>query len=130
MNVFKQIIKGKIKSYKIYENKNNIAILDKYPIIYGHTLCIPKNIKTGNIFNLKIKKYISLMKFTYKMANILKKIIKCKKISLSVVGLEIDYVHIHLIPINKISDLNFKNKIKITNKKLISLLKKIKKNIS
>ncbi|WGH24894.1 MAG: HIT domain-containing protein [Candidatus Shikimatogenerans bostrichidophilus] len=130
MNIFKKIIKNKIKSYKIYEDNNNIAILDKYPVNYGHTLIIPKNISTGYIFNINIKKYISLMKFSYKIAKLLKKTIKCKKISLSVIGLEINYVHIHLIPINKIDDLNFKKKIKISNKKLKILLNNIKNNIS
>ncbi|WGH25538.1 MAG: HIT domain-containing protein [Candidatus Shikimatogenerans bostrichidophilus] len=128
-NIFEQIIKNKKKSYKIYENQNNIAILDINPIVIGHTLTIPKNIKDDNIFNMKKKKYISLMNFSYKIANILKKTIKCKKIALSVVGLEINYVHVHLLPINKIEDLNFKKKIKINKDKFIKLLSKIKKNL-
>ncbi|WGH25255.1 MAG: HIT domain-containing protein [Candidatus Shikimatogenerans bostrichidophilus] len=128
-NIFKKIIKKEIESYIIYETKNNIAILDINPIIIGHTLTIPKNINNSNIFDMDKKKYISLMNFSYKIAKILKKTIKCKKISLSVIGLDINYVHVHLIPINTIKDLNFENKIKMSKIKFINLLKKIKKNL-
>ncbi|MDH3005087.1 MAG: HIT domain-containing protein [Candidatus Shikimatogenerans sp. JK-2022] len=128
-NIFKRIIKKEVESYIIYENKNNIAILDINPIKIGHTLTIPKNINNSNIFNMDKKKYISLMYFSYKIANILKKTIKCKKISLSVIGLDIDYVHVHLIPINNINDLNFKKKIKMSKIEFVNLLKKIKNNL-
>ncbi|MDH3004869.1 MAG: HIT family protein [Candidatus Shikimatogenerans sp. JK-2022] len=130
-NIFQKIIKKEKKSHIIYENKKNIAILDIYPVTLGHTLVIPKNIKDDYIFSMNTKKYLSLMKFSYFIANILKKSIKCKRISLSVVGLEIKYVHVHLIPINKIEDLNFlkKKKKKINEKKLNNILKKIKKKI-
>ncbi|MDH3004305.1 MAG: HIT domain-containing protein [Candidatus Shikimatogenerans sp. JK-2022] len=128
-NIFKKIINKKIKSYIISETKNNIAILDIYPIMIGHTLVIPKNINNSNFFNMNKLKYISLMNYSYKIANVLKKTIKCKKISLSIIGLDINYVHIHLIPINRIEDLNYKNKIKMSNIQFIKILNNIKKNL-
>ncbi|WGH25816.1 MAG: HIT family protein [Candidatus Shikimatogenerans bostrichidophilus] len=128
-NIFKQIIKKEIDSYIIDEDKYNIAILDINPIMIGHTLTIPKNIKSDYIFNLPKKNFNLLMNFSYKIANILKKTIPCKKISLSVIGLEIPYVHVHLIPINSIKDLNFNKHIKISKSTFNNLLNDIKKKI-
>lgn len=129
-NIFQKIINKEIKSYIIHEDSNNIAILDINPIMIGHTLIIPKNIKEDNIFNLEKDKFNLLMNFSYYIANVLKKTIPCKKISLSVLGLEIPYVHVHLIPINTIEDFNFKKKIKITKQTLNNLLKDIKLNLN
>ncbi len=127
-NIFKKIINNKIKSYKIIENYDNIAILDIHPIKYGHTLVIPKNINTDNIFNISEKDYISLMIFTKKIALGLKKSIKCKRIGLFIMGFDVPHVHIHLIPINKESDIDFSKKRKtLSEEKFLFLLNKIKK---
>ncbi|WP_212113299.1 HIT family protein [Candidatus Shikimatogenerans silvanidophilus] len=128
MNIFKKIILGKLPSYKIYEDENSIAILDIYPIKIGHTIIIPKkNIK--EIFNLEKNKYLKLMFFTYKIANAIKKTILCKKVSIVTLGFEINHAHIHLIPINKESDINFKNKKKIKNNIFLIICNSIKYNL-
>mgnify|MGYP005730220387 FL=1 len=111
-SVFSKIVNGEIPCKKIYEDDKCLAFLDINPNSYGHTLCILKK-EVDYIFDLKHQDYISLMSFSKKIANAIKKSVSCKRIAMSVVGLEVPHVHVHLIPINKMEDLNFSNNLNL-----------------
>lgn len=104
--VFSKIVAGEIPCYKIAENDNFLAFLDVNPLVAGHTLVIPK-IEQDYIFDLDNQVLESLIVFAKEVAVKLKKAIPCKRIGVSVIGLEVPHAHIHLIPINSIQDMNF-----------------------
>ncbi|WP_417428429.1 HIT family protein [Halpernia sp.] len=106
--VFTKIIKSEIPSYKIAEDENFLAFLDASPLVAGHTLVIPKK-QTDLIFDIESEEFKELFGFAQKVAKKIKKAIECKRVGLAVVGLEVPHAHIHLIPINKMEDMNFKN---------------------
>ena len=108
--IFSKIISGKIPSYKVAENEDFLAFLDINPNSIGHTLCIPKK-EIDNILDLDEKTYLELMKFSRKVALSIVKVIDCERVSFSVIGLEVPHVHVHLIPIKKMSDANFTKKV-------------------
>lgn len=107
-SVFTKIIKGEIPSYKIAENDNFIAFLDALPLVKGHTLVIPKQ-EVDLIFDLDSESFKELWAFAQNIAKKIEKAIPCKRVGVAVVGLEVPHAHIHLVPINKVEDLNFKN---------------------
>ena len=127
-SVFSKIVNGEIPCYKIYEDDKCLAFLDINPNSYGHTLCILKK-EVDYIFDLKDQDYISLMSFSKKIANAIKKSVSCKRIAMSVVGLEVPHVHVHLIPINKIEDLNFSNNLNLEKQSFEEICFKIKSNL-
>ena len=112
--IFSKIINGEIPCYKVAENDEFIAFLDINPNSTGHTLCIPK-IEVDDILDLDELTYKNLMLFSRKVAKSIKKVIECKKVSIAVIGLEVPHVHVHLIPINKMIDANFSNKLKLSD---------------
>lgn len=124
-SIFTKIIQGKIPSYKIYEDENYYAFLDINPNALGHTLCIPKK-EIDELFDLDDETYKGLMIFSKKIARALKKALDCKRIGLSVIGLEVPHVHVHLIPINKMDDMSFNSKIKLSDDEFNDITKKIK----
>ena len=124
-SIFTKIIQGKIPSYKIYEDKNYYAFLDINPNALGHTLCIPKK-EIDELFDLDDETYKGLMIFSKKIARALKKALDCKRIGLSVIGLEVPHVHVHLIPINKMDDMSFNSKIKLSDDEFVDIMEKIK----
>lgn len=126
-SIFTKIINGEIPSYKIAENNEFYAFLDINPNAKGHTLVIPKK-EENKIFDLSKKEYTALMDFSYRIAKALEKTIKCERIGMSVVGLEVPHVHVHLIPINKMADMQFIEKVKLTNEEFVALAKNIAKN--
>lgn len=109
MSIFTKIINGEIPSYKILEDKNHIAFLDVRPLKEGHVLCVPKK-ETDYIFDLSDSELSELMLFSKKVAIALKKSIPCNRIGVAVIGLEVPHTHIHLVPIDKLADLNFEQK--------------------
>tara|TARA_B100000401_G_scaffold143029_1_gene95043 strand:- start:3149 stop:3541 length:393 start_codon:yes stop_codon:yes gene_type:complete len=124
-SIFSQIISGEIPCYKIAEDDNHIAFLDIFPISKGHILVVPKK-ETDYIFDLNSKAYSDLWLFAKKVAIAQKKVIKCNRIGVSVVGLEVPHAHIHLIPINNISDMDFsKPKLKLSSKEFSRISRKI-----
>ena len=124
-SIFSQIISGKIPCYKIAEDDNHIAFLDIFPISKGHILVVPKK-ETDYIFDVNSKAYSDLWLFAKKVAIAQKKVIKCNRIGVSVVGLEVPHAHIHLIPINNISDMDFsKPKLKLSSKEFSIISRKI-----
>jgi len=128
MTIFSRIIAGEIPCYKIAENEQFFAFLDIHPMTIGHTLVIPK-IEEDYIFNLDDKTLSEMMVFAKKVAQAIEKSVTCVRVGVSVIGLEVPHAHIHLIPINKESDMNFRNpKLKATNEEMIHIASKISKN--
>ncbi len=107
-SVFTKIINGEISSYKIAEDDKHIAFLDAMPLAKGHTLVVPKK-EVDLIFDLESDDYKELWGFTQEIAKKIKKAVPCKRVGIAVVGLEVSHAHIHLIPLNSMDDLNFKN---------------------
>ena len=127
-SIFTKIIKGELPCYKIDETDDCFAFLDINPNSKGHTLCILKK-DIDYIFDLNSEDYQKLMNFSRKIAIALKKSVNCKRIALSVVGLEVPHVHVHLIPLESMSDMNFNRSIKLDDDEFKSLVKKIKSNL-
>ena len=111
--IFSKIIDGEIPCYKVAENDDFLAFLDINPNSIGHTLCIPKR-EVDDILDLDEMTYKNLMLFSRKVAKSIKQVIECKKVSISVIGLEVPHVHVHLIPINEMKDANFSNKVSLS----------------
>ncbi|MDG1718703.1 MAG: HIT family protein [Flavobacteriales bacterium] len=110
-NIFSKIVNNEIPSFKVAEDENYLAFLDAFPLSYGHVLVIPK-IETDYIFDLDSDKYLGLWDFSQKVAKAMDKVIVCKRIGVAVIGLEVPHAHIHLVPINGISDINFEREKK------------------
>ena len=112
--IFTKIINGEIPSYKIAEDENFIAFLDAMPLVKGHTLVVPKK-EVDLIFDLDSEEYKNLWGFSQEVAKKIKKSIPCVRVGVAVVGLEVPHAHIHLIPLNTVEDMNFKNeRLKLT----------------
>ncbi len=124
MSIFTKIITGEIPSYKVAEDDNFIAFLDINPNAKGHTLVVPKK-EENKIFDLSKENYSALMDFSYSVAKALEKAVPCKRIGMSVIGLEVPHVHVHLIPTNTMVDMQFTEKVKLTNDEFISLAEDI-----
>ena len=127
-SIFTKIIRGEIPCYKVDETEDCLAFLDINPNSYGHTLCILKK-EIDYIFDLSSEDYQKLMNFSRKIAIALKKSVNCKRIALSVVGLEVPHVHVHLIPLESMSDMNFDRSIKLDDNEFKSIVEKIKLNL-
>ena len=126
--IFTKIIKGEVPSYKVHEDDNCLAFLDINPNAYGHTLCV-LNKQIDYIFDLSSDEYDLLMKFSRKVALGIEKTVDCERIGMAVVGLEVPHVHIHLIPINSMNDMNFSNSLDLKKQDFEDLSNKIKNNI-
>lgn len=106
-SIFSRIVKGEIPCYKVAEDKNHLAFLDVFPLKRGHTLVIPKT-ETDYIFDIQPEDFLALMAFTHRVAQAVKLAIPCNRLSMQVIGLEVPHAHIHLIPIQTMSDCDFK----------------------
>ena len=124
-SIFTKIINNEIPCYKIAETENCLAFLDINPNTEGHTLCIPKQ-EIDILFDLEKDLYNELMVFSKKVAIALKKAVPCKRVALSVIGLEVPHAHVHLIPINEMKDVTFINKKKFSEKEFKKIANKIK----
>ena len=111
MTLFTQIIKGEIPSYKVAEDDKNYAFLDIHPLVKGHTLVVPKLAEPEEdyIFDLSDDKLQSLMLFASRVAKGIKAATGCKRVGVAVLGMEVNHVHIHLIPMNTEKDMLFSN---------------------
>jgi len=123
-SVFSKIISKEIPCYKIAENQDFIAFLDINPNSLGHTLCVPK-IEVDNFLDLEKKSYDKLMSFSRDVALAIKEVVPCKRIGMSLIGLEVPHVHVHLIPISNMKDMQFIKKIKLNHNQFDSLAKEI-----
>jgi len=105
-SIFSKIVAGEIPCYKIAEDENFLAFLDIMPLAIGHTLVIPKK-ETDYIFDIQNDEYTQLWMFAQKVAKALSTAIPCKRVGVAVIGLEVPHAHIHLVPLNKVGDINF-----------------------
>lgn len=126
-SIFTKIVQGEIPSYKIAEDENFYSFLDINPNVKGHTLVIPKK-EVNKLFDLDKEVYAGLMDFSYRVAKALEKTIPCERIGMSVIGLEVPHVHVHLIPINTMDDMRFLKKETLTQEAFLNLAKAIAQN--
>ncbi|MEQ8908234.1 MAG: HIT family protein [Vicingaceae bacterium] len=123
--LFAKIVSGEIPSHKIAEDENFLAFLDINPLAKGHTLVIPKK-ETDYIFDIEDEEYKALWSFAKKVATKIETKIKCERIGIAVIGLEVAHAHIHLVPINNVQDINFaKPKLDLTQDQLAEIASKI-----
>ena len=105
-SIFSKIVSGDIPAYKVAEEDNHLAFLDIFPLAKGHVLVIPKK-ESDYIFDIASEEYLALWKFAQKVSKGMDKVIACERIGVAVIGLEVPHTHIHLIPLNNVSDINF-----------------------
>jgi histidine triad (HIT) family protein len=127
-SIFSRIIAREIPAHIIAENDLYIAFLDAFPTTRGHTLVVPKA-ETDYIFDLDDEVYAGLMAFAKEIAGAVEKAVPCKRIGLAVVGLEVPHVHVHLIPLNSMSDMDFSNKLKLSGEEQAGIAESIRKNL-
>jgi histidine triad (HIT) family protein len=124
-SIFTKIVNGEIPCYKVAEDEQYLAFLDIFPIATGHLLVIPKS-ETDYLFDMDDPNYSGLMLFSKRVAIALKKAVPCKKVGVAVLGLEVPHAHIHLIPLNSESDIDFlKPKLKFTSEQFIEISSRI-----
>jgi histidine triad (HIT) family protein len=127
-SIFTRIVNGEIPCHKIAETDEFLAFLDVFPCAPGHTLVIPKQ-EIDYIFDLDDTLYAGLMLFSKKIATAVEQAVPCKRIGVAVVGLEVPHAHVHLIPLNSMADMNFNNKLKMSQEELAAIAQKIRENL-
>ena len=117
-SIFTKIVNGEIPCYKIAETANCLAFLDVFPLVKGHTLVIPKK-EIDYIFDVDDALFTELQLFSKKVALAVGKAMPCKRVGVAVIGLEVPHAHIHLVPLNSVSDINFAQpKLKLSPEEL------------
>ena len=125
-SIFSKIVSGDIPAYKVAEDEHHLAFLDIFPLAKGHVLVIPKK-ETDYIFDITSDEYLELWKFAQKVAKGMDKVIACERIGVAVIGLEVPHAHIHLVPLNNVSDINFERpKLKFSEAEMQSVADLIK----
>lgn len=125
-SIFSKIVNGDIPAHIVAETSEFLAFLDVNPLVMGHVLVIPKK-EIDYIFDMDDESYFGLTLFAKIVANGLKEAFPCKKVGVAVIGLEVPHVHIHLIPMNAVNDMNFsKEKLTPTHEDLVAAAAKIK----
>ena len=126
--IFTKIIKGEIPSYKVAEDENFYAFLDINPNAKGHTLVVPKK-EVNKLFDLEEDLYNGLMRFSRKIAIAIEKAIPCERVGMAVIGLEVPHVHVHLIPLKKMEDIQFVKKVSLSNDEFNAVAEAISANL-
>lgn len=126
-SIFTKIIQGEIPSYKVAENENFFAFLDINPNSKGHTLVVPKK-EDDKLFDLSEDEYLKLMRFSYKVAKAIEKAVPCERVGMSVIGLEVPHVHVHLIPLHTMADANFSKKEELSSELFQEIANEISRN--
>ena len=125
-SVFSKILSGNLPAFKVAEDENHLAFLDIFPLAYGHVLVIPKN-EVDYIFDLSSEQYSALFRFARKVSKAMDEVLVCQRIGIAVIGLEVPHAHIHLVPLNNISDINFERpKLKFSETEMQEISKKIR----
>jgi histidine triad (HIT) family protein len=126
--IFTKIINGEIPAYKVAEDEKHLAFLDINPLAEGHVLVIPK-LEVDYIFDLDSADHAALWNFARSVARAMEGQFDCERIGVAVVGLEVPHVHIHLVPINGVGDINFKKeKLSLPPEKMAEIAERIQKN--
>ena len=124
--IFTRIASGEIPSYKVAENEDYYAFLDINPLAEGHTLVIPKKTEQDYIFNLDEDTYSGLWSFARKVAKAIEAAVPCKRVGVAVLVMEVPHTHIHLVPLNTESDMDFrKKKLELTEEKFRQIAQSI-----
>src|SRR5436190_18282581 len=125
-SLFSRIVNGEIPCHKVAEDSKYLAFLDINPLVHGHVLVIPKK-EVDYIFDLDDETYEGLWRFSKRVSGAIKKAIPCKRIGIAVIGLEVPHVHIHLIPMNRVSDMNFANpKLRVGDDEMEEIAERIR----
>ena len=127
-SIFSKIITGEIPCHKVAEDEQHLAFLDINPNAVGHTLCIPKK-ETDKLFDLAEEEYTALMAFSRKVALALEQAVPCKRVGITVIGLEVPHAHVHLIPLQNMADASFGKKVSQSSETLAETAQKIKKHL-
>lgn len=128
-SIFSRIVSGEIPCHKVAEDERYLAFLDISPLAEGHTLVIPKK-EVDYLFDLDEETLSGLSLFAQKVARGLKKAVPCQRVGVAVIGLEVPHAHMHLIPINHESDMDFrKPKLQLSKEQMIAIAEKIAKEI-
>ena len=127
-SIFTKIINGEIPCYKVAETERFLAFLDINPNTKGHTLCIPK-VEVDKIFDLDKEAYANLLEFSRTVAIAIEKTIPCKRVGMTVIGLEVPHAHVHLIPLNSMEDARFLSKEILTSEEFQNIAKMIQSNL-
>ena len=122
--LFTKIINGEIPSYKVAEDAYSFAFLDINPNTKGHVLCVPRT-AVDKIFDLAEEDYQQLMSFSRRVALAMRTVVSCKRIAMSVIGLEVPHAHVHLIPIEKMRDASFQNKTEVSAEEMKAIADQI-----
>jgi len=125
MSIFTKIINGEIPCYKVAETDDFLAFLDINPNAPGHTLCIPKK-EVNKIFDLDQDTYADLMEFSRNVALALRQEVTCQRVGMSVIGLEVPHVHVHLIPLRSMEDARFMNKESLSPEAMQDIAMRVK----
>lgn len=123
-SIFSRIIARELPAYIVAEDDKHIAFLDINPNAFGHTLCVPKK-EVDKLFDLDEESYLALMQFSRRVGVALKQVVPCKRIGLTVIGLEVPHVHVHLIPLNEMADATFQKKVSPSKGEMKTLAEKI-----
>jgi histidine triad (HIT) family protein len=127
--LFSKIISGELPAYKVAEDAQFLAFLDINPNAKGHTLCIPK-VETDKLFDLDESTYLALMAFSRKVAMALEQVVSCKRVGMTVIGLEVPHVHVHLIPLNAMEDAQFNKKVQLEPEEFAQLAQSIQEQFN
>ena len=127
-SIFTKIIQGDIPSYKVAENDLYFAFLDISPNSKGHTLVVPKK-EDNRLFHLSEDEYLNLMRFSYKVAKAIERAVPCERVGMSVIGLEVPHIHVHLIPLHTMDDANFSKKEELTPEMFKEIASEISRNM-
>lgn len=129
MSIFSKIISGELPAHVVAEDADFLAFLDISPLVMGHVLVIPKK-ETDYIFDMDALEYAAFWAFAARVSKGVKLAFPCKKVGVAVVGLEVPHAHIHLIPINKVDDMNFaRQKLQPSNEELAEAAEKIREHL-
>lgn len=127
-SIFTRIIQGEIPCYKIAEDADNFAFLDINPNSAGHTLCVPKK-EIDKLTDLEEASYLSLMQFSRRVALAVEKSVDCLRVGMTVIGLEVPHVHVHIIPLNEMGDATFQRKVSLSPDEFEALAARIRENL-
>ena len=127
--LFSKIISGELPAYKVAEDAQFLAFLDINPNAKGHTLCIAK-VETDKLFDLDESTYLALMAFSRKVAMALEQVVSCKRVGMTVIGLEVPHVHVHLIPLNAMEDAQFNKKVQLEPEEFAQLAQSIQEQFN
>lgn len=127
-SIFTKIIQGDIPCYKVAENEHYFAFLDISPNSKGHTLVVPKK-EDNRLFHLSEDEYLKLMSFSYKVAKAIERAVPCERVGMSVIGLEVPHIHVHLIPLHTMADANFSKKEDLTPELFQEIADEISRNM-